>query len=211
MKMLNDNYSRTGFQFVLRNTSYTVDPYYAKLKNTNDEYQLKANLRQGGYGDLNLYYHTSMWTGNTGWCYYPASVGQGSWEFYRDGCTIHVGTMPGGSYSPWNQGKITSHEVGHWMGLIHTFENGCNGGDYVDDTPASASPTYGCPVGRDSCSQPGVDPIHNFMDYSDKYVPIQLITVMIFMKANILYSSCQTEFTNGQIQRMRSWFDYYRA
>ena len=53
--------------------------------------------------------------------------------------------------------------------------------------------------------------IHNFMDYSDKYVPIHLITVMIFMDANILYSSCQTEFTNGQIQRMRSWFDYYRA
>lgn len=169
MKMLNDNFGRTGFQFTLRNVSYTVDPYYAKLRNQQDEYEIKRRLRQGSYSDLNLYYHVNMWTGNTGWCYYPASVSQGSWDFIRDGCTMHVGTMPGGSYSPWNQGKLTSHEVGHWMGLMHTFENGCGGyGDSVDDTPASSSPSYGCPTGRDSCSQPGVDPIHNFMDYSDK-------------------------------------------
>lgn len=170
MNMLNSNYAGSGFSFVLQDVDYYVDPYYGDLKNSNDEYDIKKYLRKGTYSDLNLYYFHSMWTGNTGWCYYPTNVRQGDTNFIYDGCVIHVGTMPGGSYSPWNQGKITSHEVGHWSGLIHTFENGCNGGDMVDDTPAEASAAYGCPTGRDTCSQPGVDPIHNYMDYTDKYV-----------------------------------------
>ncbi|RDA91768.1 hypothetical protein CP533_4767 [Ophiocordyceps camponoti-saundersi (nom. inval.)] len=67
-------------------------------------------------------------------------------------------------------GKTATHEVGHWFGLFHTFDD-CESqfGDLVVDTPDSAGPTHGCPIGRDSYPEkPGLDPIHNYMDYSSE-------------------------------------------
>ena len=85
-----------------------------------------------------------------------------------DGVVLDYKSFPGGAFgSQFSLGKTATHETGHWLGLLHTFQGGFNDkGDYVADTPALRTPTSGCPEGKDTCSAPGTDPIHNYLDYS---------------------------------------------
>ncbi|KAJ4303934.1 hypothetical protein N0V88_001534 [Collariella sp. IMI 366227] len=169
-----DNWDNDGwvksFRFALAGVDYTVNPTWAM---DLDEMGMKKALRKGTYQDLNLYYVNGFQrSGLAGYCTYPfADAAPGSDGYLRDGCTMNHDTMYGSPTSyEYNMGRVTVHEVGHWLGLRHTFEGGCViHGDplFTQDTNAEAEPAFGCPTGRDTCPDlPGLDPIGNPMDYT---------------------------------------------
>jgi hypothetical protein len=185
--------ARTGFSFTLAGVTRTDNAaWFAAGPGGTDEHSMKSTLHQGGDNALNVYSSTAG--PYLGWAYLPDIVTKPG-QAYLDGIVINWESMPGVSDTfagRYDLGETLTHETGHWLNLEHTFFGGCNAkGDFVDDTPAQKVPTGGCPEGKDTCKEPGLDPIHNYMDYS--------------------YDSCYTEFTAGQTQRMRDAWLLYRA
>ncbi|RDB23274.1 hypothetical protein Hypma_009657 [Hypsizygus marmoreus] len=191
--VLNEDYSSTGLSFVLAGTTRTINSNWFVNVGPSKALQttMKNALRQGGAADLNVYtvgFQSAADSGLLGYATFPSSY---SGKPKDDGVVVLFSSLPGGTTTNYNFGQTLTHEVGHWVGLYHTFQGGCSGsGDSVSDTPPEASPASGCPTGRDTCSGGGVDPIHNYMDYS--------------------YDSCMTQFTPGQTTRLKSQLLTYR-
>jgi hypothetical protein len=182
----------TGFRFELAGVTRTDNAkwFYASIGGA--EKAMKRALRQGGRNALNIYSTTAG--PYLGWAYLPSILDSRS-QAYLDGVVVDWESWLGTSdryEGQFDQGETGTHEVGHWLNLEHTFYKGCTEtGDFVADTPPQKTPTSGCPEGKDTCPEPGLDPIHNYMDYS--------------------FDSCYTEFTPGQAQRMNDAWLFYRA
>ena len=217
--VLNEAYAGTGFAFQLEEIDRVAQPEWFNLVSANGATPRyyrgsgkEVKMKQHFYGDstpetLNIY-SASLAQFLLGWAYLPsdfdpAATANNPLPRYFDGVVVDYRSLPavdddsGDStvYSVYGEGDTATHEVGHWLQLYHTFEGGCTEpGDYVDDTAAEASPAFECPIGRDTCTSPdvdaGVDPIHNFMDYT--------------------YDECMYEFTPGQATRMQAAWTSYR-
>ncbi|PPQ75325.1 hypothetical protein CVT24_007038 [Panaeolus cyanescens] len=191
--VLNEDYINTGLSFNLANVTRANNPDWFNniAPGTKEEQTMKEMYRQGGPADLNVYTVGVREEGAKPLLGYSTFPMEYAARPLNDGVVLLHSTLPGGSSAPFNKGRTLTHEVGHWMGLYHTFQGGCEGpGDEVDDTPAEAEAAYGCPVQRDTCFSPGEDPIFNFMNYVD--------------------DECMNMFTIGQIARIRAQMRAYR-
>ncbi|GAB4514339.1 MAG: zinc metalloprotease [Haliangiales bacterium] len=161
--VLNAAFAGTGFSFTLAQTlRHNDNRLYTGCYNRDTT--MKNQFAVDPANNLNIY-TCSPSGGTLGYAYLPSTFPE---DDNRHGVVLLDESLPGGSASPYNLGDTATHEVGHYLGLEHTFQGGCSGsGDFVDDTPAEASAAFGCPIGRDTCSGGGLDPIFNFMDYTD--------------------------------------------
>lgn len=181
--------AETQFRFTLAGLDRTTnETWYFGVEDAALDLAMKTALKQGGVGALNIY-SVRPSGGLLGRSTFP-------WNFtsdpVRDGILIRYSTLPNGVLTPYNLGDTLVHEVGHWLGLYHTFSGKCNhNNDFVADTPAEKYAALGCPEDIDSCpGNVGLDPVENYMDYTD--------------------DSCMFEFTPGQAARMAIAWDVFR-
>jgi hypothetical protein len=201
MQVLNEAYTGSKFAFEIASVEVIANnAWFQAAAESPDEVAMKNALRRGGPDSLNIY--TTNGDIYLGWAtlpfYYKFQPGY-------DGVVLWWAALPGTGLEgasedepdgvlTYDQGDTGTHEVGHWLGLDHTFAaGGCKGaGDKIKDTPTEAEPQFFCLV-RDSCVGPsnrGDDPITNFMDYVDDV--------------------CMDNFTPDQTKRMRKQWHAFR-
>ena len=154
----------------------------------SDNRDAKLALRIRPQKELNVYI-ANLADGLLGYATFPNDG-----RIALQGVVLLNESLPGGDAAPYNEGDTGTHEVGHWLGLFHTFQNSCDlPGDYVADTPYqfAGNNIFFCRANDDTCPQPGTDPVRNFMSYGT--------------------DPCLNQFTAGQSRRMVAEWTAWRS
>ncbi len=205
MDVLNTAFAGSKFSFRLASSrTISSDEWFYAEAGSPEEIEMKVALRRGGKGALNIY--STNGDIYLGWATFP------SWyqdDPLYDGVVVYWATLPGTGFDvptsdpgepdgffTYDEGDTGTHEVGHWLGLFHTFQGGCsNPGDRIKDTPAQSDESdaiFYC-AQADTCTGrkfPGFDPIHNYMSYGD--------------------DQCLFAFTSDQDKRMHKQWNRFR-
>ena len=195
---------RMGIVFDLKRITVTRNDrwFHARMNSAADR-QMKRRLHRGNASTLNIYVNKLRPPAQLrglllGYSRFP-------WKYAGherlDGVTINVRSLPiRGSRTGFNLGDTVVHETGHWLGLLHTFQRGCDPyNDGVADTPAEKNEygNMGCADLDNLCDPSDVlvdgmyDPAYNFMEYTR--------------------DACMRMFTAGQHERVVDMFATYRA
>jgi hypothetical protein len=189
MDVLNKDYSRTNVEY-LRSGSYEWAGYLPLVADFKIQFCLAGIIRKqttvsswstndaikktssGGQDPTDPETKLNIWTGNLGggllgYAMYPGgpAASDGVVCLYSAFGT----SKKGATAAPYDEGRTMTHEVGHWLGLAHTFQGGCSkNNDYVEDTPPTKAPTFGCPAPFITACRTGefVQSM-NYMDYTE--------------------------------------------
>lgn len=196
--VLNADFAPANVQFFKRAVNYHDKPEWCEFLPTelgqrfglpDLESGVKKELNDNPTETLNVYSMQPLIRNLLGWARFP-------WDLeirtFRDGVVINHETFPDNPKYPSMLGRTATHEVGHWLGLLHTFQNGCTEpGDGVADTPFRQKPSNACPAAPPSCpTSATVTDDGNHMDY--------------------LGDACAQTFTQGQIARMKTMARVFR-
>ncbi len=160
---------------------------------------------------LNIYVVGRIAGGVSGYASFPDGPPE------EDGIVVEHNHFGNVGSAEGRMGRTTTHEVGHWLGLFHTFHNGCGDdpctdGDFVCDTPPASAPHSGCPWLVNSChnDEPDTrDQVENYMDYTSDvcrnvftagqaermHATIKEIRSVIWSDANLQASGCDEDYT----------------
>lgn len=150
---------------------------------------------------LNIWIVKSIQSGILGYAYLPETLIGDPDRARIDGLVIGATFFGSRDKQPLNQnfyldntfayGRTATHEIGHYLNLLHTWgDGGCDVDDQVDDTPLCSGQYFGCPPNPARPNQCGFNRmVENYMDYSDDV--------------------CFNIFTQGQKTRMRAAMQFY--
>lgn len=208
IKVLNKAYQDSGFHFKTESVDFKDvagtpnEAWYTMGHRSRAEREAKTALGRDPEQFLN-FYTADLSNSLLGWATFPDEL---EGDPARDGVVILNTSLPAADGSanpeggPFGLGQTATHEVGHWLGLYHTFQGACSPpGDEVADTPPHNT-NFGCPpASTDTCpgdkdpldpTKPWTDPVKNYMNYSD--------------------DACMSELTKGQINRAREQTTTFR-